>query len=155
MSTRSIIAKKTPEGFMGTYHHWDGYPSVVGQLVAEGFKNGGWDYLNTVLAHSWSALWKNECHCCGTMSDGRREEIFPYTHETDCGAEYAYVFEHDTEKNTDFMHIYQKKDSDGEHVVEFFGMTNEEGEWEISKTIDLRLELPDFQELENSLWETN
>ena len=144
MSTRSIIAKKTPEGFTGTYHHWDGYPSGVGQVVAEGFKIGGWEYINSVLAHSWSALWKNECHCCGTMSDGRREEISPFTHETDCGAEFANVFEHDTEKETDLMHIYQKEDS----------MTIEDGEWQVSKTIDLRQELPDFQQLENSLWET-
>ena len=144
MSTRSIIAKKTPEGFTGTYHHWDGYPSGVGQVVAEGFKIGGWEYINSVLAHSWSALWKNECHCCGTMSDGRREEISPYTHETDCGAEFAYVFEHDTEKETDLMHIYQKEDS----------MMIEDGEWQVSKTIDLRQELPDFQQLENSLRET-
>ena len=78
MSTRSIIARKTDEGFIGTYHHWDGYPSGVGRLVAEGFKKGGWEYLNDVLSHSWSALFNNECHCCGTMSDGRREEIFPY-----------------------------------------------------------------------------
>ena len=118
MSTRSIIARKTDEGFIGTYHHWDGYPSGVGQIVAQGFKTGGWKYVNAILAHSWSAIWDNECHCCGTMSDGRREEISPYTHETDCGAEFAYVFEHDTEKETDFMHIYQKKDSDGNGVVD-------------------------------------
>ena len=52
MSTRSIIARKTDEGFIGTYHHWDGYPSGVGQVVAEGFKKGGWEYLNDVLSHS-------------------------------------------------------------------------------------------------------
>ena len=152
MSTRSIIARKTDEGFIGTYHHWDGYPSGVGRLVAEGFKKGGWEYLNDVLSHSWSALFNNECHCCGTMSDGRREEIFPYTHETDCGAEFAYVFEHDNEKETDFMHIYQKKDGEGRHVVEFFGLTSDSGEWSVSKTIDLNLPLPNFEKIQESLW---
>jgi len=152
MSTKSIIAKKTDEGFIGTYHHWDGYPSGVGRLVAKGFKQGGWEYLNNILKHNWASLYKNECYCCGTMPDGRREKVHSYTHEADCGAEFAYVFEHDKKKEADYMHIYQKKDKKGKHVVEYFGMTSDYGEWSISKTIDLGVPLPNFEKLQESLW---
>lgn len=33
MSTRSVIARKTPSGFKGVYHHWDGYPSGLGATL--------------------------------------------------------------------------------------------------------------------------
>ncbi len=49
MSTRSMIARKTEEGFQGVYHHWDGYPSALGhtlwQLYHQGDRN-----LNGMLA---------------------------------------------------------------------------------------------------------
>ena len=138
MSTKSIIAKKTDEGFIGTYHHWDGYPSGVGRLVAKGFKQGGWEYLNNILKHNWASLYKNECYCCGTMPDGRKEEVHSYTHQTDCGAEFAYVFGHDKKKATDYMEIYQNK-GEGE-------------QWSIFLVIDLSLPLPFFEELEESLF---
>ena len=141
MSTRSIIARKTEEGFIGTYHHWDGYPSAVGTWVMEGFKRSGWDYVKDVLSHSWSTLQERECHCCGTMSDGRKETFEPYTHETNCGAEYAYVFDHDKDKETDFMHIYEKN-FNGSHVVEMFGLTSPDGKWVLLDSIDLGLPLP-------------
>lgn len=35
MSTRSVIARKTPTGFTGVYHHWDGYPSGLGSTLFE------------------------------------------------------------------------------------------------------------------------
>ena len=138
MSTRSIIAKKTDEGFIGTYHHWDGYPSGVGRFVAKGFQQGGWEYLNNILKHSWSSLHQNECYCCGTMADGRREKVYIYTHETNCWADFLYVFGHDKKKATDYMEIYQNK-GEGE-------------QWSIFLVIDLSLPLPFFEELEESLF---
>lgn len=33
MSTHAIIARKTPGGFEGVYHHWDSYPSGLGQTL--------------------------------------------------------------------------------------------------------------------------
>lgn len=33
MSTRSVIARKTPVGFKGIYHHWNGYPSGLGKTL--------------------------------------------------------------------------------------------------------------------------
>src|SRR6266581_7135446 len=35
MSTRSVIARRTPEGFTGVYHHFDGYPSGVGAQLKQ------------------------------------------------------------------------------------------------------------------------
>ena len=143
MSTRSMIAIKTDDGFTGTYHHWDGYPTALGEYLAMEFQNAehGWDYLkNKVLSHSWSSLRDNECHCCGTMSDGRREPFEPYTHETDCWAEFSYVFEHDEKQETDFMHIMMPADGGG------FAMPN--SDWETVWSVDLNAELPDFEEIQ-------
>lgn len=39
MSTRSVIARKQGSGFSGVYHHWDGYPSGLGQTLFE-LRNG-------------------------------------------------------------------------------------------------------------------
>jgi hypothetical protein len=39
MSTRSVIARKTQSGFIGVYHHWDGYPSGLGATLFE-VRNG-------------------------------------------------------------------------------------------------------------------
>lgn len=33
MATRGIIARKTNNGFEGVYHHWDSYPSGLGQML--------------------------------------------------------------------------------------------------------------------------
>ena len=33
MSTRSCIARKTDSGFIGVYHHFDGYPNGVGRTL--------------------------------------------------------------------------------------------------------------------------
>ena len=101
MSTRSFIMKQTSreneEGTWakGTYHHWDGYPNgAVHETLKDGFKNGGWEFVEEALKHSWSAIWNGDCHCCGTMDDGRTEDVsyLPLEPKDDMGTEYMYVF---------------------------------------------------------------
>ena len=89
MSTRSFIMKQTSREnekgtwAKGTYHHWDGYPNgAVHETLKNGFKNGGWEFVEEALKHSWSAIWKGDCHCCGTMDDGRTEDV-RYIHDED------------------------------------------------------------------------
>ncbi len=33
MGTRGIIARKTPGGWIGRYHHWDSYPKGLGKTL--------------------------------------------------------------------------------------------------------------------------
>ena len=170
MSTRSIIARKTKEGFMGTYHHWDGYPTALGFTLYHMYKKGanlngmlslliddhpaGWSSINGV---DWTQpigyvadyekgreLNAPQCFCHGD----RREEVDePYTQDTECGAEFAYVFEKDTELEEDIMHVYEKQYEDGEHTTEFFGLTTGRGGWKLIKSINLRGEEPDWEHL--------
>lgn len=39
MSTRSVIARKTEQGFQGVYHHWDGYPSGLGRTLYQAYNS--------------------------------------------------------------------------------------------------------------------
>ena len=82
MSTRSFIMMQTKDEndqgdwAKGTYHHWDGYPNgALHETIKEGFKDKGWEYVEDILKHSWSAIWNGDCHCCGTMDDGRKEDV--------------------------------------------------------------------------------
>tara|TARA_R110002020_G_scaffold203290_1_gene406896 strand:+ start:70 stop:483 length:414 start_codon:yes stop_codon:yes gene_type:complete len=92
----------------GTYHHWDGYPNgAVHETIKEGFKDKGWEYVEDILKHSWSAIWNGDCHCCGTMDDGRKEDVsyLPLEPKDDMGAEYMYVFAR--EEGKDYLKIYE------------------------------------------------
>ena len=148
MGTRSIIAVNTDEGngtfpnFKGTYHHWDGYPEGVGVTLLELYKNGEmvsfkdgelveWKSkdLNTMLdfllMYEWSTI--------NGRYEGRTKDI-DYTHETECGAEFAYVFD----KQDHTLAIYDKQFDDGNHVVEMFGTTNPDGEWNFRQLVFLK-----------------
>ena len=114
MSTRSFIMMQTKDEndqgdwANGTYHHWDGYPNgAVHETITEGFKDKGWEYVEEILKHSWSVIWKGECHCCGNMEDGRKEEVdyLPLHPKDDMGAEYMYVFAR--EEGKDYLKIYE------------------------------------------------
>ena len=114
MSTRSFIMMQTKDEndqgdwAKGTYHHWDGYPNgAVHETIKEGFKDKGWEYVEDILKHSWSAIWNGDCHCCGTMDDGRKEDVsyLPLEPKDDMGAEYMYVFAR--EEGKDYLKIYE------------------------------------------------
>ena len=116
MSTRSFIMKQTKDEndqgdwAEGTYHHWDGYPKALGRYLENNFNlfpSRGWEWVDEILKHSWSAIWNGDCHCCGTMEDGRREKIdyLPLHPKDDMSAEYMYVFAKEDGKN--LLKIYE------------------------------------------------
>ena len=147
MSTRSIIAKKTDGGFVGTYHHFSGYPAGIGEIVAKGFNQNGWKYVDYVLEHNWSNLDDGICYCCGTMRDGRREPYITHTNEKSSGAEWAYVFDKVRSlsgKTVNLMHIYEYRP---ENEPKQF----DPSDWVLVKTINLEDPLPDFAFLENEI----
>jgi len=154
MATRGIIAIQNKTGFKGGYHHWDSYPTGLGEYLFDTFQQEGWAIVERGTQHTWSSLSSDECHCCGTMSDGRTEKFRAADDKTDCGAEYAYAFQHESwtdnsgeKHDTHYMHIYGKQ-SGGKQVIEMFGMTTPNSEWALIASIDLNGSKPDFKKIE-------
>jgi len=126
MSTRAqIMIQKKDEGdgkdwAVGTYHHFDGYPSGLGEHLKETFKEKGWKWVEETLKHSWSTIWDNACHCCGTMSDGRKEDVsyLPSDTKTFMDTEYMYVFSKEAGK--DILKTYETE-REHEALDSFYG----------------------------------
>lgn len=61
MSTRSVIARKNgTSGFIGVYHHWDGYPSGLGATLHElrnGHFQGSTEHMLRFLIDEHPAGW--------------------------------------------------------------------------------------------------
>lgn len=59
MSTNSVVAEATPNGFKGRYIHWDGYPEGVGQAIATIVRRDGFAEAVKTLVHAhhgWSSV---------------------------------------------------------------------------------------------------
>ena len=120
MSTRSVIARPTPDGgFCGTYCHNDGYPAHQGRILFDAV-TGNFDgdpdaacrYLIDQHPAGWSVLHgdftappgyrtghdpqdlRNQCYCHGDRQEPPRP---PLTEQTarDAWIDYAYVLEAD------------------------------------------------------------
>ena len=120
MSTRSVIARPTPEGgFRGTYCHYDGYPAHQGRVLFDavtghfaGDPDAACRYLIDEHPAGWSVLHgdftippgfqtdpdpqeqRNQCYCHGDRQEPPRPTL---TDHTARGAfiDYAYVLETD------------------------------------------------------------
>jgi hypothetical protein len=120
VSTRSILARPTPEGgFRGTYCHYDGYPAHQGRILFDavtGHFSGDPDaacrYLLDEHPAGWSVLGgdftvpagyraspdrqtlRNQCYCHGDRQEPPRP---PLTEQTARHADidYAYVLDAD------------------------------------------------------------
>ena len=121
MSTRSLIMiqdnnvekySKDEIWASGTYHHHDGYPNAMGKFLMLEFQDKGWSWLRSVVEHSWSSLPNNECYCCGTMKDGRREPFEERTNISEVGGwsdiEWIYLFSQD--RDGSYIDVIQGSD---------------------------------------------
>lgn len=121
MSTRSLIMIKNNDvekyskdeiWASGTYHHHDGYPNAMGKFLMLEFQDKGWSWLRSVVEHSWSSLPNNECYCCGTMRDGRREPFEERTNISEDGGwsdiEWIYLFSQD--RDGSYIDVIQGSD---------------------------------------------
>jgi hypothetical protein len=118
VSTRSVIARPTPEGgFRGTYCHYDGYPAHQGRILFDavtghfaGDPEAACRYLIDEHRAGWSVLGgdftipagyqagsdrqplANQCYCHGDRQEPSRP---PLTEQTarDAFIDYAYVLE--------------------------------------------------------------
>jgi hypothetical protein len=104
VSTNSIVGIATDTGFKGRYVHWDGYPSGVGQAVADIVKRDGMELAVKTLTEDhveWSTL-TAEAEPSGHGSDhsvagygvayGTQDQQDAWLDETSQpGPEWAYV----------------------------------------------------------------
>jgi hypothetical protein len=112
VSTRSVIARPTPEGgFCGTYCHYDGYPAHQGRILFDAVTGhfagdpdaacrylidqhpAGWSVLGgdfTIQAGSDRQTLRNQCYCHGDRHDPPRTPLDDDT-ARDAWVDYAYV----------------------------------------------------------------
>ena len=121
MGTRSLIMiqdndvekySKDKVWASGNYHHWDGAPKYLGKFLMYEFQENGWSWLRGITKHSWSSLPNNQCHCCGTMKDRRREKIEARTNLTEASGwsdiEWIYLFSQD--RDGTYLDVIQGND---------------------------------------------
>jgi len=138
MSTRAAIGRTHGDGFLGVYHHWDGYPTGLGAALWELQRSqfgGDLAQMLRVLIDEHPAGWSTingadfslqpgfaegpvddrrpQCYCHGH----RHEEPQPVTEQDDLGMEWAYVF--DAPANT--MAMLERVRPTGGHAVGMFG----------------------------------
>jgi len=122
MATRGIIARKTPEGWSGVYHHWDSYPSGLGQTLYRLYHGyfqrnlaamlcvlidehrAGWSNINGVdfsKAPGWSEEQDRPCCYCHGGRNEPAQALITMQSDT-LGAEYAYAL--DEGRRT--MHVF-------------------------------------------------
>lgn len=151
MGTRAVIAKPDGEmGWVGRYHHWDGYPSGLGATLAEWHERlgaaeltrilideekVGWSTINDAdltLPPAWEELGGSERS--GPLSysvRGETDELL-ITHDgDDCGTEWAYVIREDEIEVLERR--YGKPGADEGHGTGLFGLgasaTDSGGYW--------------------------
>ena len=99
MGTRACIARKTPQGFQGRYHHWDGYPTGLGKALFtlyEGHFRRDLEAMLKTLVDDHPAGWSTICDKDFGIEPGFEER----TPCVLCGKEYSY--NHDQENGHEF-----------------------------------------------------
>lgn len=175
MSTRACIARIQGDGFLGVYHHWDGYPTGLGKTLWQLVRDNGRTTTLKVLIDRHPAGWSTingkdwtkvpgfvelgtphedaadrpECYCHGD----RHEEPNPVTQADDMGMEWAYIFD----EPQDTLTVLERTRPDGRPAVGMFGTLGadpETGErddrWTPRGTFPLSGVEPNWTELEGS-----
>lgn len=86
MGTRGVIARITPNGFRGRYHHWDSYPSGLGESLWKlyhGHFKGDLRAMLKVLIDEHPAGWSTICGKDFSLQAGYVESITDRTKEID------------------------------------------------------------------------
>jgi len=153
MSTRGCIARlrgRTPLAFKGVYHHWDSYPSGLGQtlfrLRNQGFKGDTAALLKALIDEhpaGWSTVVGSDqpqCYC----HDDRHEAGFAVTHKNaaQSGIEYAYLFRGAQ------MVIAGSFCGSGNKMIGMFGCGDPDAVWSVIAEINLDGPEPDWKALD-------
>jgi hypothetical protein len=114
MGTRGVIAEAYKGSWRGRYHHWDSYPTMLGETLWKLY-NGHFKkdlrYMVKFLIqnHShWSTInGKFDCMECHCGPEGGKKE--PYlTPKDDTGTEWAYVLDVKKRTMTVLRHVWEE-----------------------------------------------
>lgn len=157
MSTRAVIARPSATGFVGRYHHWDGYPSGLGAALFGLWRNrygrdsaamlrelvdehpAGWSTIvgaDWSHAPGWGVAGAPQCYCHGQ----RHESGALYTERNAqaSGCEWAYVIDGAS------MTIARAYTGDAP-MVGMWGSGDPLARWEEVAVIDLAGEVPRWE----------
>jgi hypothetical protein len=151
----------TPDGPLGTYHHWDGYPTALGRTLWELYHDHFDRDLESMLQFlieehpaGWSSINNADfskpvgyggsgpaCYCHG----GRTEDctLFPLARAAGMGCEYAYVFYPDER----LMKVLSSWTDHGK-MIGMFGFGDPEAEWRVIGVVALDGQEPDWQQIQ-------
>ncbi len=163
MGTRGAIARTNDERktFTGVYHHWDSYPTALGETLFELCRDtfdGDVDNMLKVLIDEHPAGWSTindkdwdkpigydedgpNCYCHGSRSE--EPQKITERNASGCGCEYVYAFVDDT------MYILSSYCQDGGKMIGMFGMGDDDATWRIIATVDLKGDEPDWKKIES------
>lgn len=175
MSTRGCIARldrRTPVEFRGVYHHWDSYPSGLGQALFH-IRNrdfgrdtetmlkelidrhpAGWSTVVGTRFAPQSGRGKRLARGSKDGSEdagaqcychgGRHEPGWLVTHGNAAGSgvEYAYAFDGAT------MLVLASYGREGGKMVGMFGTGDPDAVWSVIATVDLDGPEPDWKAME-------
>lgn len=170
MGTRAVIARRTgKDTFAGRYHHWDGYPSGLGAQLFEVCREHFNGDLKAMMAYliddhpaGWSTINDRDftqppgfaengfksggpaCYCHGGRSEG--ENLITELNASDCGCEWAYVFDTKTKKMLVLASVWKKG---GKKMIGFgCGGKASDVVWKKVATVDLTIsEQPDWEHM--------
>lgn len=175
MSTRGCIARlqsRSPLEFKGVYHHWDSYPSGLGQTLFQIRRTdfardtaamlrtlidqhpGGWSTIVGTTFRKTAGFRErgNEtqadddaprCYCHGDRSSAGW--VVTQRNAAGSGVEYAYVFDGAR------MLVFGSFCADGAKMIGMFGTGDENAEWRVVAEVDLDGPEPDWEQLDEAL----
>jgi len=175
MGTRGCIARLTKEGFEGRYHHWDSYPSGLGEtlwkLYNEYFNHDLKGMLEKLIDEhkaGWSTICGKDfnfkagfieditkasttkkplCYCHGD----RHEKEWLVTKENASGSGIEWVYAFDIEAKT--MLILSSFNESGSKMIGMFGCGNEDAEWRTVAVVNLEGKEPNWEKIKDTVVE--
>ena len=172
MSTRSVIARPTKSGFVGRYHHWDGYPSGLGATLCKAYHGHFQRNLDamcrfllddhpagfsTIVGRDLSLACgfaprsldgttakHPECFCHGDRSEEPQE--LTEKDAAGCGCEYAYLLI--SAEDQPMMRILSSYTRSGDKMIGAFGCGDPDAVWREIGLVELADSAPDWSKLD-------
>lgn len=162
MGTRATIQRMTPDGPLGSYHNWDGYPTALGKTLWDlyhGHFQADLDRMLGVLIDEhpmWSSINEADwslapgydrgsapaCYCHGGRSE--KGSLLPLVAAAGSGCEWAYVFY----PETSVMKVLSSYRGNGSKMIGMFGQGDPDAKWAVVAELPLGGPEPDWNALE-------
>lgn len=175
MGTRGVIARKTKNGFIGRYHHWDSYPSGLGKTLWDLYHGhfnhnlkamlevlidkhpAGWStivgkdfnlkagFVNNITTKDIEKQTKRYMRPKCYCHGDRKETPFTITEKNACEVGCEWCYAFDEDNKT--MYIMASFNEDNTKMIGFFGCGNSKATWRIVAEVDLNGKEPEWEKL--------